>query len=224
MIYLAADIHGHIRLDWLRKELQAFPLSDEDHLIILGDAGIVWSSTEHADVLEFYEQLPCKTLFLDGNHENFTLLNKYPIINLYGGKVHRIGEKVFHLMRGEIYLIAGVRLFVFGGGFSAKKLTNTSPVFVWEEEMPSQEEYENGVANLQHTAYFVDYVLTHVPPASLAELMTIPLYAEERNLNEYLQKISECSQFQKWYFGHCHRDISLGKYVGIYNRIVKIGE
>ena len=57
MIYLASDIHGHIRLEWLRKELDKFSLSAADYLIILGDAGMIWSKTEHLEVCEYYERL-----------------------------------------------------------------------------------------------------------------------------------------------------------------------
>ena len=41
MIYLAADIHGHIRLEWLKFQLSKIQLIESDYLIILGDAGII---------------------------------------------------------------------------------------------------------------------------------------------------------------------------------------
>ena len=43
MIYIASDIHGHIRLEWLRLQLNQLSLKESDYLIILGDAGIIWS-------------------------------------------------------------------------------------------------------------------------------------------------------------------------------------
>ena len=46
MIYLASDIHGHIRLEWLKTQLNKLPLTDSDYLIILGDAGMI-SRCEH---------------------------------------------------------------------------------------------------------------------------------------------------------------------------------
>lgn len=224
MIYLAADVHGHIRLEWLKKELEKLNLKGNDHLIILGDAGIVWSEVEHKEVLDFYESQPFTTLFLDGNHENFTLLNNYPTTKLYGGKVHKVGSKVFHLLRGETYCVEGKTLFVFGGGFSAKKLTNASPVYVWEEEMPSKSEYGNGLNNFERANCTVDFVLTHVPPTKIAEEIAVSLYDEERELNDYLQGIADRARFAKWYFGHCHKDVERGSFVGIYERVVKIGE
>ena len=41
MIYLVADIHGYIRLEWLKAQLDKIPLTEADYLIILGDAGII---------------------------------------------------------------------------------------------------------------------------------------------------------------------------------------
>ena len=140
MIYLAADIHGHIRLQMLNERLQSYNITNSDYLIILGDAGIIWSETEHKEVQTFYDSLPLTTLFLDGNHENFDLLEAYPTVSCLGGTVHKISDKIYHLMRGEIYTIDGKTFFVFGGGFSLKKLTNSSPVSVGDRELPHEAE------------------------------------------------------------------------------------
>lgn len=224
MIYLAADIHGHMRLGRLKEELARLTLINSDYLIILGDAGIVWSTTEHSDVKSYYDSLPCKTLFLDGNHENFDLLYQYPQEFFCGGRIHRVSDKIIHLMRGEIYLLDGESFFVFGGGFSTKKLTNSSPVFIWEQEMPSKAEYENGIQNLKNVDFSVDYVLTHVAPTAVAENMGAKLCSEEKVLNDYLQEISGKIGYKKWYFGHYHKDAELKSCLCVYDRVVKLGE
>lgn len=224
MIYLAADIHGHIRLDRLKKELDRLTFTDSDYLILLGDAGIVWSAMEHSEVRAYYDSLPCKTLFLDGNHENFDLLYQYPQDLFCGGHVHRVSDKIFHLMRGEVYSLDGESFFVFGGGFSAKKLTNSSPVFIWEQEMPSKAEYENGIQNLKRANFSVDYVLTHVAPTAVAENMGAALFSEEKVLNDYLQEISGKIRYKKWYFGHYHKDAELQSFSCVYDRVVRLGE
>ena len=122
MIYLAADIHGHIRLDRLKKELDRLTFTDSDYLIILGDAGIVWSAMEHSEVRAYYDSLPCKTLFLDGNHENFDLLYQYPQELFCGGHVHRVSDKIFHLMRGEVYSLDGESSSFLAADFPLKNL------------------------------------------------------------------------------------------------------
>lgn len=224
MIYLASDIHGHIRLPWLQTQLNKIPLTPQDSLILLGDAGIVWSETEHCEVKEYYNALPCKTLFVDGNHENFSLLAKYPTCICFGGLAQKVSDKIFHLMRGEIYLIEGKKFFVFGGGFSKKKLTKTSPVFVWDEEMPNNTEYKHGLNMLKDIGNRVDFILSHVSPFAVTKAMGIEVCEEEKALNEYLGLISEETQFDNWYFGHYHKDFTYGKYDCLYERIITIGE
>lgn len=224
MIYLASDIHGHIRLEWLKTQLNKLPITDSDYLIILGDAGMIWSQTEHLEVRAYYESLPCKTLFLDGNHENFDLLYEYPIKTFCGGQVHRISEKLFHLMRGEVYCIDGKTFFIFGGGFSVKKLTNSSPIYIWEQEMPTEKDYENGIHNLAGVNMTVDYVLTHVAPTKTAEKIGVKLVPEEKVLNDYLQTLSDKICYKKWYFGHHHMDVSLGAFVGVFESVLRLGE
>ena len=59
------------------------------------------------------------TLFVDGNHENYTrLYNDYSVVEWHGGKVHKIRDSVLHLMRGEVFDIDGKTIFVFGGARS----------------------------------------------------------------------------------------------------------
>ncbi len=224
MIYIVSDIHGHIRLEWLKAQLNTLSLAESDYLIILGDAGMIWSETEHLEVCEYYENLPCKTLFLDGNHENFDLIYEYPIKEFCGGLTHQISGKLFHLMRGEIYSIDGKTFFVFGGGFSVKKLTGSSPIYVWKQEMPNKEEYENGIQHLKNTGFSVDYVLTHVAPTQVAEAIGVKLVPEEIILNDYLQNISEKLNYKKWYFGHHHKDAHSGSFVGVFESVLRLGE
>ena len=224
MIYLAADIHGHIRLERLKELLLPYKFSPEDYLIILGDAGIVWSETEHKEVQSFYEELPLTTLFLDGNHENFDLLEVYPTIYYLGGTVHKISDKIYHLMRGEIFTIENKTFFVFGGGFSLKKLTNSSLINVWDREMPNETEYQNGLENLAKVNYSVDYMLSHVAPQKMAYEMWIPLIKQEIALNNYLEEIRQKTSFKKWYFGHHHKDRDGENWSAIYDRVLVLGE
>ena len=224
MIYIVSDIHGYIRLDWLKTNLEELPIIQGDYLLILGDAGIVWDLEKYREVRDYYEGLPCLTLFLDGNHENFDLLDKYPVIEAFSGRVGKISDKIFHLRRGEIYTLLGKRFFVFGGGFSLKKLTNTSPVFVWDREMPSDDEYENGKMILKENDFQIDYVLTHVAPTKFLDAISAPPLSEERKLNDYLDEIDNRTVCKHWFFGHYHKDIDLDKFSCVYERVIQIGD
>ena len=76
----------------------------DDYMIVTGDLGGVWAG-EQADSnrLDWLEAKHFTTLFVDGNHENFELLNAYPEQIWHGGRVHQVRPHVLHLMRGQHY-------------------------------------------------------------------------------------------------------------------------
>lgn len=51
-------------------------------------------------------------------------------------------------MRGQVYHIQGISLFTMGGGYSRDKAMRVERVSWWEEEMPSEAEYEEAWRNL----------------------------------------------------------------------------
>ena len=85
MIYITGDTHGEFE----RLSSKHFSAGDEDYLIICGDFGGIWdTSKEQQYWLRCLSEKPFTTLFIDGNHENYDLLNTHPVIQWNGGKVH----------------------------------------------------------------------------------------------------------------------------------------
>ena len=122
MIYITGDTHS----DFTRFTEDQFPIQSEmtknDYVIICGDFGGVWTFEEEShrekEALNWLNNKSFTTLFVDGNHENFTRLYSYPVEEWHGGKVHKIRDSVLHLMRGEIFDIDGKKFFAFGGAKS----------------------------------------------------------------------------------------------------------
>ena len=123
MIYITGDTHS----DFTRFTEDQFPIQSEmtksDYVIICGDFGGVWTFEEESrrekEVLDWLNERNFTTLFVDGNHENYTrLYNNYLVEEWHGGKVHRIRNSVLHLMRGEIFDINNKKIFAFGGAKS----------------------------------------------------------------------------------------------------------
>ena len=123
MIYITGDTHS----DFTRFTEDQFPIQSEmtksDYVIICGDFGGVWTFEEESrrekEVLDWLNERNFTTLFVDGNHENYTrLYNNYLVEEWNGGKVHRIRNSVLHLMRGEIFDIDNKKIFAFGGAKS----------------------------------------------------------------------------------------------------------
>ena len=121
MIYLTGDIHGNI--DLKKLNMRNFPkqkeLTRNDVLIILGDFGLNNKSIKkEKHYLDWLNSRNYTTLFVDGNHEEFPVLNSYPVVEAFGAKCHQLCDNVYHLMRGEIYHIDGKTFFVMGGAES----------------------------------------------------------------------------------------------------------
>ena len=56
------------------------------------------------------------------------------------------------------------------------------------------------------------------------ESISVKLVQEEKILNDYLQTISEKTNYKKWYFGHYHKDIRTGSFVGVFESVLRLGE
>ena len=227
MIYITGDTHG--MEDWEKINTTNFPiqkgLTKNDYLIITGDFGGVWDGAEQDRyILKSYDQRTFTTLFIDGNHENHDLLDKYPVEEWHGGKIHKISNSVFHLMRGQVFEIDGKTFFTMGGAESTDKMYRKEGKSWWAREMPSFEEYEEAVVNLEKHGGKVDCILTHCAPEMTLAALNMPyVYFRSTNeLTEFFDTLAQTIQFKDWYFGHYHFNSNLGKYHLLYNKIVEL--
>ena len=220
---ITGDTHGTLDLETLRNYCYNFDVRKE-YIVILGDVGVCFhGGIKDERVREELERIPSKgVLFIDGNHENFEILNSYEVEEWNGGKVHKISDKLIHLMRGQVFEIDNKKIFTFGGGNSIDKQWRIEGRSWWKEEMPSKEEYEEGLLNLEKVGNKVDYIFTHTAPREICKRMVQKMYSGEEELQDYLQRISETVDFKKWYYGHWHFDVDIDKkYIGMYNRVKK---
>lgn len=245
-IYVTGDVHG----DWIsRLNMNAFPeqkeMTKDDYVIILGDMGI-WddSKTENYN-LDWLEERSFTTLFVDGNHSNFDILDALSVKEWHGGKVSFIRPSVIHLKRGQIFDIEGKKFFAFGGASShyikdgildwfddrelikkwkkdPTKLFRIDHVSWWERELPSEEEMQNGIKNLEKHNWKVDYILSHSPSASIIALLGHGLYKQDI-LTKYLEEIRSKIEFRKHFAGHMHLNKALNSTdILLYEQIIRI--
>lgn len=218
MFYITGDTHGRIDIAKLNKLKNIDPT---DYIIILGDVGLFWYGDDRDNyVIDKMLSMPCPVLWLDGNHENFDNIAKLPVTeNWNGGRVQIYKDKIIHLMRGEVYTIDGTTFFCFGGGLSIDKNRREEGVSWWPQEMPSKEEYENGMKNLLEVEYEVDYVLTHTAPNFICKQLVPHMYPGEEKLQNYLGVMADTLTFKRWYFGHWHFDKTIDNFYALYNNI-----
>lgn len=205
-ILITGDIHGEISV---KRILKIDYLTEEDYVIIAGDAKIVWDKSDRQLALvEKLKKKPFTILFIDGNHENFDLLNSYKVQQWKGGNVHKIADNIYHLMRGQIFTINKKKIFTFGGAMSVDRFKGIEGVDWWEEELPSVEEMNEGFKNLDRHRYKVDYIVTHTCSVETLEFLgrVYGFKAEIDYLHRYFDDIKDRVNYRHWFFGHFHRD------------------
>ena len=250
MIYITGDCHG----DFKRFNKKNFPeqleMTKDDFVIICGDFGGVWNKdceSKHEKVqLDWLDSQPFTTLFVSGNHENYDRLDAYLVEEWNDGKIQRIRPSIIHLMRGQVYLIDGKKIFSFGGASSQDIregiLELEDPLYKekkkeldreyrsyrvnhlswWERELPSAEEMEEGKRNLREHNNEVDFMVTHCCAAS-TQILINPTYGKPDCLAKYFEELRQTVRFKKWFFGHYHENRNItAEEIVIYEQIIRI--
>lgn len=219
MIFVTGDLHGDITRF---KSPEMKKLSHGDTLIVAGDFGFLWNNSiaERATLKKLAEK-NFRIAFIDGCHENFDILEKYPVETWNGGKIRKIEKNIFHLLRGQVYTIEKKKIFTFGGGHS-QDIDFRQGTDWWEREQPTHQEIMEGIANLRANSYEIDYIITHEPPASVKECLDVDVF-ERIELHALFEEILKTCNYYKWFFGKCHID----KYIpltfhSVFNKVIPL--
>lgn len=218
MVFVTGDKHGD--LTEIINFVQKFELNKNDSIIVLGDMGVCWRKDKKD--LKYNVDLwaargnGVKLYFIDGNHENFRILNSLPIEN----NMHKVADNIYHLLRGQVYEFEGKKILAMGGADSVDWFLRIKNLDWWEEETISQEDIDRVPAG------HYDYVLTHCCSRNVFEenkvyLITLGRIDQDKvnhNSEDKLQQLFEKITFNHHYFGHYHIDKDLdGKHTCLYN-------
>ncbi|MGN0413023.1 MAG: metallophosphoesterase [Lachnospiraceae bacterium] len=254
MIYITGDTHGEYERfsnRYMRK--QGLELGEKDYVIVCGDFGLCWArDPTFIYNCKFFADKKYTTLWIQGNHENYDMIEEYPVEEWHGGKVrHIVEDKVILLERGQVFEIEGKTFFTFGGAAShdiqggildredkdydnkrRKAIRRGLPFRInhetwWEQELPNEDEMNEGRNHLAGCGYKVDYVLTHCCATSVQKLIDRETGRQSKPdiLTDYLQEIEEKLAYKHWYFGHYHMDLDVDeKHSLLYHAMVPIRE
>lgn len=250
MIYITGDCHS----DFRRFSKNVFPEQEEmtkdDYVIICGDFGGVWDKDEESRHekwwLDWLEERPFTTLFVDGNHENFDRLYSYPVEVWNGGEVHKLRNSVIHLIRGQVFILDGKKIFTFGGASSHdidggilelddpnyrlkkkeldkyRKSYRINHLSWWREELPSDDELQEGRRNLAEHNNTVDFIVSHCCATSTQVLLGGSLFKADV-LTDYFEEIRKEVNFKRWFFGHYHDNRNVNaEEILLYEQIIRI--
>lgn len=204
MLYVTGDLHGDY--DAL-SERQLGQLKKGDVLLVAGDFGFIWdNSDKEIKMLKKLAKKKYTILFAEGAHENFSKLREYEEVPLCSGTARRIADNIYCLNRGELYSVEGKTLFALGGGLDPHAGQDDVPDPL---ALPSDDELEYAVANIQEQGRKVDLILTHEAPASVKRL--IDRSATVNDLNIFLDTVLHNTRYGQWFFGSLHQDRRLSE-------------
>lgn len=149
-------------------------------------------------------------------------------------------------MRGQVFDFGGLTWFTMGGAAShdiqdgildpadpdfehrywlmrrMRSMFRVKGVSWWAEEMPSQAEYQEALANLERVNWTVDCVLTHCAPSGVVQKIN-PSYGTDE-LTDFLEMVSQRCKFAYWFFGHYHENRIIDqKYILQWEKISELG-
>lgn len=228
-LYVTGDTHGGLNMRKLQSK--KFPegrkLTKNDYVAIMGDFG-VWQNKRAYDFLFWLENKPFTTLFVEGNHEDYNFLKTFPQVDMFGGKVRKISDSIFQLMRGEVYIIDGYKVFAFGGARSIDRFTalREEGIDWFPEEESTYEEENRALENLNKHNNKVDLIFAHTcSKSTLDELINLySMHREEYdNQNKFLEEIKNTIEYSAFFFGHMHKDLRINdKELALFERVVNV--
>ena len=232
-IFVTGDIHASYDIAKLSEScFDTAGLTKDDYVIICGDFGLVWNNSASEQYwLRWLNARPFTTLFVDGNHEGFSLLNSLPETTWNGGAVHQVATSVLHLKRGQLFNINGYRIFAMGGASSSEyDRTHRTQGETWfTEEIPNEQERAAALETLDAADWDCDFVITHCAPSSSAQgISEHTNRLEIHPMDEYtdwLQTIQDRLTYRHWFCGHYHIDAQIqDKTTALYNRIAVLAD
>ncbi len=225
MVYITGDTNGIRDIGKLLTD-RLRGLTKNDYVIICGDGGVLSDPKDKDGMLALYSYLPFTVLFVDGDRDNSS--GNFPQEIWHGGKVRRLADSVFLLMRGQVFDLEGEKYFVFGGArsFDAQRLKDDDSRR--PQEMRTESDFNEAKKNLAAVSNKIDYVISYDCPESLLKEMTKHSGESEpevrivSNSNKYLEELGKILDFKHWYFAHYHCDTTLGKYDCVFARVIEI--
>lgn len=203
MILITGDLHGELERF---QDKQIKRLKKGDTLIVCGDFGFVWDhSQKEQKVLEKLGKKKYNILFVEGTHDNLSVLSQYPEEQWNGGTVRRISGNLMKLERGSVYTIEGKTFFAFGGGESGDMDARREGVSWWAEELPSQQEIQRAWDNLSACGNRVDYIISHEATSKLRNFLS-PGMERYNVLTDFFDELAQKVTFGQWFFGCYHKD------------------
>ncbi len=209
-VYLTGDTHR----DFSRifQFCEEYGTTEDDILIILGDAGInYYCDVRDSHLKSELTTLPITLLCIHGNHEERPYELGYDEMEWHGGIVYyeESFPNLLFAKDGEIYDFDGKKAIAIGGAYSVDKFYRVAHGMPWfSTEQPDDDIMAYVESQLDKCNWCVDYVLSHTVPLEYepvwAFIPGINQSMVDKTTERWLQKIADNLDFERWYAGHYH--------------------
>ncbi len=213
MTFITGDKHANFRdvIDFCT----AYETTEDDIMIILGDAGINYFLNIRDYILKNrLKDLPVTFFCIHGNHEERPEnIDTYITKEFHNGTVYYEEEfpNILFAKDGEIYNFNGNSTLVIGGAYSVDKENRIKYGYNWyPSEQPSEEIKERVRKKLKEHNNEVDIILSHTCPYKYipTEMFIdgIDNSKVDHSTELFLDEIEKNTNYKKWYCGHYHTD------------------
>ena len=220
MIYITGDTHRDFsRFYKLEKDT-------DNMLIVLGDVGINYYLNEEDKIYkEYLKKLKLKLFCVRGNHEERPEnISIYKEVEMFGGKVF-IEEEYPNLIfakDGETYYIDGKKILVIGGAYSVDKQYRLLHGYKWFKDEQLTKKEMDAILDKVKGKHF-DIVLTNTCPYKYEPREVFMQGSDQskvdKSMEQFLDKIEENINYDKWYCGHYHTEKQVDKLEFMFGRI-----
>lgn len=156
-VAIAGDWHANT--DWAVDTIRDAGGAGAEVIVHLGDFGYEFRARYLGAVEAALSESGIELWFVDGNHECFPVLERFPLI---GDGRRQLTKHVFHLPRGFRWTWSGVRFLAVGGAYSIDRPWRQKDVSWWPGETITEDDVATAVAGGP-----VDVLVAHDCPAGV---------------------------------------------------------
>jgi hypothetical protein len=221
-VFVTGSTYGYLNFEKLSPKYwqRSMTLTRDDILIVCGDFSLALDGTWIDKALQdWYNKRAYTVCFISGDKENHFELKRFPEIDFYGGKAHKISDNIYHLLNGECYNFGGKKFFCFGGsqGFNEFNI----------DGLPKESDYIRGKNSIIKNDFKFDYILTHCASTNVQAKLPCNWYYNDFTDWMEINLRKNCS-FDTWFFSHYDTDRTVEmknderKYHCVYQDIVRV--
>lgn len=229
MVYYTGDIHGgSYEIVSLCKKLR---LTNEDVVVILGDAGINFFQNERDMQLKrVFSKLKPTIFCIHGNHEiRPANILSYRTKTWNGGVVwyEEAHPNILFARDGEVFTMDGLTHLVIGGAYSVDKLYRLARGYGWWPDEQPSDEIKRYVEQQALGKHF-DVILSHTCPYRYEPRETFLPYIDQSQVDKstelWLDKIEAETDYDAWLCGHYHINKRIDKLDFLYHNVISSEE